>query len=318
MTAALREKFAQPAAVDWRDLPPAEAGSAVVTVGNFDGVHLGHAALIRQARELGRPVTAITFDPHPLKLLAPERFQPPLTTAADRAHYLLDVGADAVIILQTTPELLKIGPTEFFQEILVQRLGAKGIVEGFNFRFGRDRAGTLDTLRELCAEQGLPFRVIEPFALEGVTVSSSRVRDALMSGDVKGAARLMGRPYRVRGLVGTGAKRGRTIGFPTANLEAVETLLPAEGVYAGRVNVGDDSYAAAANIGPNPTFGEDARKVEFHLLGFSGDLYGRPLAVEFVERLRETRKFAGVDELMAQLRVDIDRTRSVIEDLHER
>jgi riboflavin kinase/FMN adenylyltransferase len=318
MTAPHRSKFAEAAHIDWRDPPPAEAQGGVVAVGNFDGVHLGHAALISQARELDSPVTAITFDPHPLKILAAERFQPPLTTAADRACFLREVGADAVVILRTTPDLLSLGPADFFQEILVKRFGARGIVEGFNFRFGRDRAGDLDLLRQLCAGQSMPLHVAEPFALNGVVVSSSRVRDALLAGDMVTAASLMGRQYLVRGVVGTGAKRGRTIGFPTANLEAIETLLPAEGVYAVRACVEDTNFPGAANIGPNPTFGESARKIEVHLIGFSGDLYGKLLRVEFVERLRETRKFAGVDELVEQLRRDVEQARSLIEGRHER
>jgi riboflavin kinase/FMN adenylyltransferase len=318
MTPPHRSKFAEAALIDWREPPPAEAQGGIVTVGNFDGVHLGHAALIRQARELGSPVTAITFEPHPLKLLSPERFQPPLTIAEDRACFLREVGADAVVILHTTPELLSLGPAEFFQEILVKGFGATGIVEGFNFRFGRHRAGDLDMLRQLCARQSIPLRVAEPFALNGVVVSSSRVRNALLAGDMVTAARLIGRQYLVRGLVGTGAQRGRTIGFPTANLEAVETLLPAEGVYAVRACVGDTNFPGAANIGPNPTFGESARKIEVHLIGYSGDLYGKPLRVEFVERLRETRKFAGVDDLVTQLRRDVEKARSLIGDGHER
>jgi riboflavin kinase/FMN adenylyltransferase len=318
MTVAAGEKFGGSAttAIDGRDVPPPEARGGVVAVGNFDGVHRGHAELLRQARllagEVGGPVTVVTFDPHPLQLLAPERFLPPLTTTADRARFLHEAGADAVVFLRTNADLLALTPEEFFQSVLRNGFAARGVVEGFNFRFGHDRAGSVETLRDLCAAAGVAFRVVAPFALDGVTVSSSKVRDALLAGDVTVAAKLLGRPYLLRGVVGTGAKRGRTIGFPTANLEAVETLVPATGVYAVRADAGGRRYPAAANVGPNPTFGEDARKIEAHLIGFADDLYGRPLAVEFAERLRDTRKFNSAEELVAQMRADVARALALL------
>ena len=302
--------------IDWTESPSSAARNGVVSVGNFDGVHRGHAALIRRARQLaddiGGPVTVLTFDPHPLQLLAPERYQPPLTAVADRAAYLHEVGADAVVILKTTPEILSLHPDEFFQRILIGGFQARGVVEGFNFRFGHDRSGTIETLRESCSKSGISFHVADPFQLEGVTVSSSRVRDALLAGKISDATELMNRLYRIRGVVGTGAKRGRAIGFPTANLESVETLLPAEGVYAVRAVIGDRRYLGAANIGPNPTFGEHSRKIEVHLIDFDGDLYGQSLAVEFMERLRETRKFNSVEELIGQLRQDVEAARRLL------
>jgi len=287
---------------------PAPVRGGVVAVGNFDGVHGGHAALIASARELaGRAgsVVPVTFDPHPLVLLAPERYQPPLTTATERARLLHEVGADHVVVLQTTPELLKLSPEGFFQTILRQGLGARGIVEGFNFRFGRDRAGSTETLKSLCAAAVIPFLEVAAFTLGDRPVSSSRVRDALGSGDVAAATELLGRPYRVTGIVGTGARRGRTIGFPTANLEEVQTLLPADGVYAVKASTNAGTFAGAAHVGPNATFGENARTVEVHLLDFSSDLYGQTLAVDFIARLRGTRAFAGVDELVEQIRLDV-------------
>jgi riboflavin kinase / FMN adenylyltransferase len=295
---------------------PGPVRGGVVAVGNFDGVHRGHAALIASARELaGRSgsVVAVTFDPHPLVLLAPERYQPPLTTATERARLLHEVGADHAVVIQTTPDLLKLSPEGFFQTILRQALGARGIVEGFNFRFGQDRAGSNETLRSLCAAAVIPFLEVPAFTLAGRPVSSSRVRDALGSGDVATATELLGRPYRVTGVVGTGAQRGRNIGFPTANLERVQTLLPADGVYAVTVKTDVGTFAGAAHVGPNATFGENVRTVEVHLLDFSGDLYGQTLAVDFVARLRGTKAFAGVDELVVQIRRDVADTRSALE-----
>jgi riboflavin kinase / FMN adenylyltransferase len=324
MTDESRSKLMESQAVEsiaWHATPSPAARNGVVTVGNFDGVHLGHAALLQQARDLARltgggPVTAITFDPHPLEMLSPERFQPPLTTVAYRAKQLRRIGVDAVVILRTTPDLLNLEPDQFFQRIIRERFNARGIVEGFNFRFGHDRAGTVDTLRELCRGAGIPLRVVEPFKLFDVTVSSSRVRNALLAGEIRTAMELMNRPYLVQGTVVAGARRGRTIGFPTANLERVDTLLPGDGVYAVVAGVGENVYPAAANVGPNPTFGDNARKVEVHLIGFNGDLYGQTLSIEFMERLRETRKFTKVDDLVRQMHEDVDKARGLIANGH--
>jgi riboflavin kinase/FMN adenylyltransferase len=288
------------------EIPPPEFCRGVVAVGNFDGVHRGHAALIAAARGLGRgPVVPVTFDPHPLLLLAPDKYQPPLTTVAERARLLHAVGADHVVVLQTTPELLDLSPDAFFASVVRGALAARGLVEGFNFRFGKGRAGSNDTLRTLCAAADIEFREVPPFALAGRPVSSSRVRDALAAGDVAAATELLARPYRVCGVVATGARRGRTIGFPTANLERIETLVPAEGVYAVSVVTRGEMFPGAAHIGPNATFGEQARTVEVHLLDFAGDLYGQELVVDFVARLRGTRKFETVDALVEQMRRDV-------------
>src|SRR5262245_1459616 len=227
------------------DVPPESVRGGDVAIGNFDGVHRGHAALVDAAREMagpGRKVVPVTFDPHPLVLLDPERFQPPLTTVAERAGLLHDVGADHVVVLQTTPELLGLSPESFFETIVRGAVAARGMVEGFNFRFGKDRAGSNDTLRTLCDAAGIAFRDVEAFCLGGRPVSSSRVRDALLSGDMTGATELLGRRYRVRGVVVTGARRGRAIGFPTANLDGVETLLPGNGVYAVRAEAPAGRY----------------------------------------------------------------------------
>jgi riboflavin kinase / FMN adenylyltransferase len=295
-----------------QDSPPPKVRGGVLAVGNFDGVHRGHAALLSAAQVLGRPVVAVTFDPHPLVLLAPEKYQPPLTTVAERTRLLHRVGADHVVVLQTTPELLALSPDDFFERIVGRALGARGMVEGFNFRFGRDRAGSNDTLRALCRAAGIEFREVPAFTLGGRPVSSSRVREALVTGDVAGAAELLDRPYRVTGTVGTGARRGRALGFPTANLERVETILPADGVYAVAVETGAGRFAGAAHIGPNATFGEQARTLEVHLLDFAGDLYGQSLSVDFIARLRGTQKFAGVDALVEQMKRDVAEARRIV------
>lgn len=295
--------------LEWHEYPPADFAGGAVSVGNFDGVHRGHAALVRAAREVARaasgPAVLVTFDPPPHEVLHAHAHRPPLTTIAERAELLLAAGADRVVVLKASAALLALSPEAFFEDVLARQLGAKAVVEGFNFRFGRGRAGSNDTLRALCRGAGLSFTEVPEHAFDGEAVSSSRVRAALDAGDVARAAQLLGRAYRIAGVVVTGAQRGRTLGFPTANLGDVPTLLPANGVYAVRALVGGESWPAAANVGPNPTFGEDARKIEVHLIGFSGDVYGQPMAVEFAARLRDTRPFAGVAELTAQLQKDI-------------
>jgi riboflavin kinase/FMN adenylyltransferase len=299
----------------WDQDPPAFARGGAVAIGNFDGVHRGHAALLTELRRAADgvegPAVAVTFDPHPLQLLRPEQFLPLLTTPADRAELLTAYGADHVLLLRTTPELLRLTAEEFFTRVLLERLAARAVVEGPNFGFGRNREGNIDTLAELCERHGLTLTVAAPLLQGGVVVSSSRVRSALMQGDVRQAAELLGRPYLMRGVVGTGQRRGQALGFPTANLGQVPTVIPGDGVYAVRVLHAGKVWPGAANVGPNPTFGESARKVEVHLIGFKGDLYGQPLAVDFVDRLRDTRPFGGVAELVEQLRRDVEQARKL-------
>jgi riboflavin kinase/FMN adenylyltransferase len=288
-----------------------------ISIGNFDGVHLGHQALLArtraQTRQLGGPAVAVTFDPHPLQLLRPEQFQPVLTALPDRVR-LLNEHVDQVVVLPVTREFLALTAEEFFVQVVQGQLQAGGFVEGFNFRFGRDRQGTVALLAELCRAAGIAFEVVPPLEQQGAPVSSSRVRSALLQGEVRQAAGLLGRSYFLRGRVGTGQRRGRTLGFPTANLEEVPSLIPGDGVYAARVDWLDGHWPAAANIGPNPTFGEQARKLEVHLIGFQGDLYGQELTVTFLERIRATRPFAGVNELVAQLQRDVARARQLNEE----
>jgi riboflavin kinase/FMN adenylyltransferase len=303
--------------VQWDETPPECCRGGALTIGNFDGVHRGHAALLAklgdEVRARGGPSVALTFDPHPLQLLRPEQFQPVLTTVTDRAELLQALGADYVLILRTTWELLRLSPEAFFSEVIQTRLQPQALIEGNNFGFGRNREGTVETLAKLCAQAGVGLSIVPPVTMEGLRVSSSSIRAVLLKGDVRTAALLLGRPYRLRGLVGTGQRRGQKLGFPTANLVHVETLVPADGVYAVRVQHQQRTWPGAANIGPNPTFGEQARKVEVHLIGFEGTLYGQTLTIHFLERLRDTRPFAGVEQLVAQLRVDVDQARRLAE-----
>jgi riboflavin kinase / FMN adenylyltransferase len=295
--------------------PPLAA--AAVTVGNFDGVHLGHAAIVRRlvaiAAERGVPAVALTFDPHPASIVRPAAAPVPLTTPGRRAELLLALGLDAVLVQPADAALLSLSAEAFYKEILRGRLGGIAFVEGGDFRFGADRAGDVPLLEALAAADGATVEVVPPVALDGQPVSSSRLRSLIAAGDVAAAAGLATAPYRLTGRVISGARRGATLGFPTANLAEVATLLPAEGVYAARARAGDaaGSFPAAVNVGPAPTFGVEASGVEVHLIGFTGDLYGTTLHVDFLERLRDTRRFDSAADLQAQLADDVARAAAV-------
>jgi riboflavin kinase/FMN adenylyltransferase len=294
------------------DLPTELRGGAVA-IGNFDGVHKGHARiaerLIAKAREVKGPALVFTFDPHPVRLLRPQAAPPPLTWTDRKAELLSELGVDSLIAYPTDEALLALTPEEFFQRIVREKLAAKAMVEGPNFFFGKGRAGNIETLKRLCRASGLSLDVVEPLVVGDSFVSSSRVRSLIQQGNVSEAGALLTRPYRIRGMVTHGAGRGAKIGFPTANVDAIDTLLPAPGVYAGQAIVAGGAWPAAINIGPNPTFGEHAVKVEIHLIDFSGNLYGQPLEVDFLTRLRDIRPFASVEALKEQLARDVDAAR---------
>ena len=286
-----------------------QAGSAV-SVGNFDGVPRGHAAivarLVARARRLGVPAVAFTVDPHPAAVLRPAEPPPPLSTPTRRAELLFALGVDAVAVQPTDRALVSLSAEEFFTRVLREGLGARAIVEGADFRFGAGRGGDVAVLGGLCANAGMEFEAVPPVMGDGVPVSSSRIRGLVAAGRVREAALLLTAPYRITGRVVEGARRGRTLGFPTANLADVATLLPAAGVYAARVTVpGGGVHPAAVHVGPVVSFDETRTTVEPHLVGFSGDLYGATLDVDFVDRVRDTRRFATVEELKAQLAADV-------------
>lgn len=291
---------------------PGLTGGAVA-IGNFDGVHRGHAHLVErlvaQARRVGGPAAVFTFDPHPLAILKPEWLPTPMTRSERKAELLGQLGVDAVIAYPTDRNLLSLTPQGFFDLVIRQHLQAKAIVEGPNFHFGKDRAGDVAVLRRLCDEAGLTLEVVEPLAVDDELISSSRVRKLIQTGAIRQANQLLTQPYRLSGVVGRGAERGRTIGFPTANLEQVYTVLPTLGVFAGRAWVDGQPHAAAINIGPNPTFREEAVKIEVHLIDFAGNLYDRSLSVDLLDRLRDIRPFSSIDALVAQLRQDVAEAR---------
>lgn len=297
----------------WESIESLRGGYA--SIGNFDGVHRGHQAMLNvltsRARSENVPAVAITFDPHPIALLKPDAAPPALTTIEHRAELLSRYGVDVTLVLPTDRSLLALTADEFFEKIVRSRLQARGLVEGPNFFFGRNRSGNITVLRALCASHGLSFDVAPPATVDEQLVSSSVIRSLLETGDVAHAVRLLGHPYRLSGPVGQGAQRGRTLGFPTANLHDVATLIPGNGVYGGWTTVDQARHRAAIHIGPNPTFGEGARKIEVHVLDYDGDLYGRTLNVDVFDRIRDVCRFSSVEDLRVQLQKDVEAVRAM-------
>lgn len=292
------------------------AGS-VIAPGNHDGVHLGHQALVQTARAHGGRhalrAVALTFDPHPAALLAPERAPAPLTTIARRTELLLAAGADQVVVQPFTHEFAALDPEAFLQTLLDHN--ARALVVGPDFRFGKNRAGDVAMLQQFGARHGLAVIVEPPVLVAGERVSSSAVREALASGEVEHAAALLGHLPELAGEVVQGARRGRTIGFPTANLATEPVLHPADGVYAVVARVLDrptrEYLRGVANLGVRPTVAA-GRSVEVHLFDWTGDLYGARLRVGFVKRLRGEQKFSGVDALRAQIELDCEAARATL------
>lgn len=288
---------------------PAEIQGGALTIGNFDGVHQGHARLVQRllalARKVGGPSIVFTFDPHPARLLNPQRAPRPLTWTDRKAQLLAQLGVDWVVAYPTDEALLSLTDREFFQQMVRGKLAARAMVEGPNFCFGRNRTGTVEVLAELTRASDMCLEIVEPVVAAGQIVSSSRIRRQIAAGLVDDARRLLTQPYRLRGIVTHGAGRGARLGFPTANVAGIDTLLPGTGVYGGRAFVAGQSWPAAINVGTNPTFGEQEFKLEAHLIGFRGAIYGELIEIDFLTRLRDVRPFDGIDELKQQLTLDI-------------
>jgi riboflavin kinase / FMN adenylyltransferase len=345
------------------EFPESLRGGAVA-VGNFDGVHLGHARLVERLRAMaamvGGPAIVFTFDPSPTRVLRPDAAPEPLVWLERKVEILAEMGADALLVYPTDRRLLEMEAREFFDHIIRERLAARAMVEGPNFFFGHGRSGNVEVLRQFCAQADTKFEVPEPVEVGGQVVSSSRVRALVAAGQVDEAAAMLGRPYRIRGLVVHGAGRGATLGFPTANVGQIDTLLPGVGIYAGRArctrhtpcadhggtlhceemgtgtspdavstrfaragsepvpissgngtrsvpSTTDAWLPAAISLGPNPTFGEGAVKVEVHIVGFQGDVFGQAIEVDFLARLRDIVRFESVEALTAQIGKDVER-----------
>jgi len=303
---------------------PGDWGPSAVTIGVFDGVHRGHQRIVARAREVATahqlPLVVVTFDPHPDEVVRPGSHPPLLCTLRRRVQLMSELGADAVCVLPFTLEFSQLSPDEFVRTVLAERLHARHVVVGDNFRFGHRAAGDVALLAELGEKYDFIAEGVALLTEDGVRISSSLIRDRLTAGDVAGAAGGLGRPHRVEGVVVRGAQRGRTFGIPTANLETPPYMaIPADGVYAGWLATLDETgleaqrWPAAISVGTNPTFDGQHRVVEAYALDRDDlDLYGVHVAVDFTARLRGMARFDTVDELIAQMRLDVDQARSLL------
>ena len=306
----------------------AEAGT-VVTIGVFDGVHRGHQLLISKAvdtaRELGVPCVVMTFDPHPVTIFAPERAPRALMSLDERARHIADLGVDALLVIDFREELAGLTPAEYMDDVLVSALGAKHVLVGENFTFGRDAAGTATDMAQLGEQAGVDVTIVKLLGKGEVRICSTAIRDHLSGGDVALATDFMGRPFSVIAPIERGAGRGgKELGYPTANQYASDTsAVPADGVYAGWLTIIDDGeiegdmqpgvrYPAAISVGTNPTFGDARRSVESFVLDRDADLYGRMARVEFVGKVRDMVKFNSVDELLDNMARDVETTREIL------
>lgn len=293
-------------------------GPSAVTIGNFDGVHRGHRVLLRRAVDAAHEAAvrsvAVTFDPHPAAVLRPGSEPPAIHSRDERVAELIAVGVDLVLVLPFTPELAALTPAAFVEQVLVERLQATKVIVGTNFRFGHKAAGDVVSLSDAGDRHGFTTEAVTLLELDGAPISSSELRRRIREdGDLEWANRALGRPFRLAGEVVAGDQRGRTIGFPTANIEVSgRRLLPANGVYAGIATVDGVRYAAVTNVGTRPTFDGEGVTVEVHLLDADLDLYGRQLEVTFRHRLRGERRFSGVDALVAQIGEDVRTARDLV------
>jgi riboflavin kinase/FMN adenylyltransferase len=288
-------------------------------MGNFDGLHLGHQCLVRSAvedaRHLGSPSVVLTFEPHPLKILAPERAPKLILSHKDKMQLLQSLGIDIVVIQNFDAAFASLQPETFVRRVLMDRLDIKKIWVGRDFRFGQRRKGTITDLREWGAKNGFEVGVVDPILVGGVRVSSSKIRQLLEEGRVDEAQRMLGRYHFVSGKVIPGHRRGRELGFPTANILTRTEVIPLDGIYATIIQVGAEQRLSVSNIGVNPTFGPGPRTIESFVLDFDHDIYGEPVKLSFIKRIREERKFASVDQLVAQMHDDVESARAIFDGL---
>ncbi len=287
----------------------------ILALGNFDGVHRGHQAIfqhvITRARDLAGTSMVFTFEPHPLQVLAPEKAPPLLTTYDQKIQLIAALGIAVGLCIPFTEEFARQDPLAFVHDVLCRRLGIHEVVVGHDFRFGHRRAGTVALLQEQATHGNYQVTVVPPILQDDTVVSSSNIRRLLLKGHVEQAARLLGRYYAITGPVVEGFRRGTALGFPTANVRSLNTVIPYPGVYAVRVEWASRLYPGVANVGYNPTFSNQTLSVEAHLFDVEAEMYGALVRVEFVQRLRDERKFASVDELVAQIAADAQQARVV-------
>ncbi|MFZ2196921.1 MAG: bifunctional riboflavin kinase/FAD synthetase [Thermodesulfovibrionales bacterium] len=289
---------------------------SIITLGNFDGLHLGHQELIRKiilrAEETGGLSMVVTFRPHPLKILAPEKCPPLISIYEEKIELLEKLGIDVLVKIPFTLDFSAMEPRDFVKNILVDLLGAKEIFVGYNYRFGKGRKGNILMLRDLGSELGFIVREVEQVSLNGEVISSTRIRQLLINGEVEHAARLLGRPYALCGIVVKGDGRGRGLGFPTANIVSRHSIIPSNGVYAVRLFVRDKYYNGIVNIGMRPTFDAKSMAIEVHIFDFDEDIYGEELTLYFAGKIREERKFSSAEALINQINSDINSAKNLL------
>jgi len=288
----------------------------VLTLGNFDGVHLGHQAIFKKVVERAKAVAgtaiAFTFEPHPLKVLAPERSPRLLNTFHGKMKLIETAGIQVVICADFTREFAQQNPSDFARRILAEAIGVKEVYVGYDYAFGKGREGSIDSLKVIGAELGFLVGAVDAVQMDGVVVSSSLVRDLVSAGRVDEVTRYLARHYSIEGNVIHGDSRGHTLGFPTANIHTANELLPAHGVYAVRVQVGSVHHNGVAAIGVRPTFGEGPVSIEAFLFDYDGNLYGKHLELAFIKRLRGEQKFPDVDALVHQMHKDVEQAKEVL------
>jgi riboflavin kinase/FMN adenylyltransferase len=300
---------------DWQAAPPEWTGG-VIALGNFDGVHRGHQVLVaraqQEARALDAPLVALTFEPHPRRYFVPDTGPFRLTLLPAKTRLLEACGVQAVLAQRFDPAFAAISAQAFIDNVLLQGLGARHVVCGYDFTFGARRSGNVERLREMAAERALGVTVLDPVMHEGEIYSSTRIREALRAGWASEASELLGHHWEIEGVVEQGDQRGRTIGFPTANVALGEHLRPRFGVYAVRALVGGQWRDGVANLGRRPTVGKLQENFEVHLFDFSGDLYGQGLRVQLIDFIRPEMKFSGLDALKAQIAADGEAARRLL------
>lgn len=289
---------------------------SILTLGNFDGLHLGHQELVRmiihRAREVGAVSMVVTFRPHPLKILAPEKCPPLISIYEEKIRLFERLGIDVLVKIPFTLEFSSMSPEDFVRDILCNTLGAKEIFVGYNYRFGRGREGDIQKLRTLGEKYGFTVREIEQIAVDGEVISSTKIRTLLRHGDVEHAAKLLGRTYAITGIVVRGDGRGKGLGFPTANIAPKHAIIPADGVYAVRLVVRERVYDGIANIGMRPTFNKKILAIEVHVFNFSEDIYGEDISLCFIRKIREEKKFKGSEALVTQIKSDIETAKEIL------
>jgi riboflavin kinase/FMN adenylyltransferase len=292
--------------------------SSVVTLGNFDGVHLGHQKLLDSvtsaSKELAVASVVISFHPHPFKILKPEKAPPLLLPLREKVRLLEEAGVDFFVCLEFNHQFASLSAYQFIKEILVRRLGTKKIFVGRDYRFGRDRIGDVSYLRKIGGVFGFDVEVVAPVVVNGILVSSTRIRRLVMEGQTREAMKLLGRPYKVLGKVIKGAERGRRLGFPTANIEPENELIPQRGVYSVAVEIDSKIYPGVGNIGYNPTFdGGNILKLEVFIIDFSSIIYNKEIGVLFLDKIRDEVRFSSPDLLVSQIKRDVKEAKRIWE-----